>query len=206
MTTPRLLACGLVAGPLFLAVYLVQAFTREGFDPAYHPLSLLSLGGPGWIQIANFVVTGLLYVGFAAGMRRAIDHARGGTWGPLLFGIVGLGLVTAGVFTTDAGAGFPPGAPAGAPEMSRHGMVHEVGFVLASLPWFAGCLVLVVRKVVPWWWLASPVGVLVVDAWPDQRTLSLRLVIGTAVQFAFMVALAVRLLRQSRRLKLIDMI
>ncbi|MFI6600008.1 DUF998 domain-containing protein [Nonomuraea sp. NPDC050536] len=132
--TRRLLACGLVAGPLFLTVYLVQALTREGFDPTYHPLSLLSLGGLGWIQIANFVVTGLLYVGFAAGMRRVIDHGRGGTWGTLLFGTVGVGLVMAGVFTTDAGAGFPPGAPAGAPEMSWHGMLHEVGFVLASLP------------------------------------------------------------------------
>ena len=30
----RLLACGMLAGPLFLAVGLTQAFTRDGFDPS----------------------------------------------------------------------------------------------------------------------------------------------------------------------------
>ena len=47
--TTRLLACGIVAGPLFLAVGLIQAFTREGFDLSRHPLSLLSLGQRRWV-------------------------------------------------------------------------------------------------------------------------------------------------------------
>ena len=42
--TRRLLACGIVAGPLFLVVALVQALTRDGFDLSRHPISLLSLG------------------------------------------------------------------------------------------------------------------------------------------------------------------
>ena len=71
-STARLLACGIVAGPLFLAVWLVQALTRDGYDPTYHPLSLLSLGDLGWIQIANFVVTGGLYLACAIGMRQAL--------------------------------------------------------------------------------------------------------------------------------------
>jgi len=45
--TTRLLACGILAGPLFLAVWLLQALTRDGFDPSRHPLSLLSLGSWG---------------------------------------------------------------------------------------------------------------------------------------------------------------
>jgi hypothetical protein len=49
----RLLMCGIVAGPLFLAVWFVHAVTREGFDLTRHPMSLLSLGDLGWIQIAN---------------------------------------------------------------------------------------------------------------------------------------------------------
>ena len=61
----NLLACGIVAGPLFLAVWLVQALTRDGFDPGRHPISLLSLGGAGWIQILNFVTAGVLYVATA---------------------------------------------------------------------------------------------------------------------------------------------
>ena len=45
--TERLLACGIAAGPLFLVVWAIQAFTRDGFDPARHPISLLSLGDLG---------------------------------------------------------------------------------------------------------------------------------------------------------------
>ena len=62
----RLLTAGIAAGPLFLGVWAMQAFTRTGFDPSRHPLSLLSLGNLGWIQIANFAVTGALYLACAA--------------------------------------------------------------------------------------------------------------------------------------------
>jgi Protein of unknown function (DUF998) len=77
----KLLVCGVIAGPLCLAVVLVHAFTRDGFDLSRHPISLLSLGELGWIQIANFVLTGLLFVACGFGMRRALPAGRGGTWG-----------------------------------------------------------------------------------------------------------------------------
>jgi hypothetical protein len=38
----NLLYCGIIAGPLFIAASLIQAFTRTGFDLARHPLSRLS--------------------------------------------------------------------------------------------------------------------------------------------------------------------
>ena len=77
-TTRRLLGCGVVAGPLFLAVWAVQAFAREGFDPTRHPASLLALGDLGWIQIANFVITGALFVACAARpASRSAPGARG---------------------------------------------------------------------------------------------------------------------------------
>ncbi len=77
--TARLLACGIVAGPLFLTAGLTQAFIRDGFDLSRHPLSLLSLGDLGWVQIANFVVTGALFIACAVGMRRVLRPGRGGT-------------------------------------------------------------------------------------------------------------------------------
>jgi len=70
--TAQLLTAGIAAGPLFLTVWAMQAFTRTGFDPSRHPLSLLSLGNLGWIQIANFVVTGALYLAYAAGLRQVL--------------------------------------------------------------------------------------------------------------------------------------
>jgi hypothetical protein len=198
----RLLTGGIVAGPLFLAVWLIQALTREGFDLTYHPLSLLSLGGLGWIQIANFVVTGVLYVACAVGMRRVLRPGRGSTWGPMLVGAIGVGLIVSGVFVTDAGAGFPPGAPAGPPEhITWHGILHEVGFILASLSWTAACFVFLsrfaARKERGWVaaCVAAPVAVIAIDAWPDLDSLSVRLVVGTAVTFGFVAALAARLMR-----------
>lgn len=80
--TARLLTAGIVAGPLFLALWVLQAFIRDGFDPGRHPISLLSLGHLGWIQIANFVVTGALFVACAVGLRRVLHPGPGGTWDP----------------------------------------------------------------------------------------------------------------------------
>jgi Protein of unknown function (DUF998) len=200
--TARLLACGVVAGPLFLAVLMIQAFTREGFDLSRHPLSLLSLGDLGWIQIANFVATGALFVACAMGMRRALGPGRSGTWAPRLVGAFGVGLIVAGVFTTDAGAGFPPGAPAGAPEqISWHGILHEVGSGLAFLGMIVGCLVFARRfsalKRLGWAGacVAAAAAVLVLASWPDTDGVSARLVIASAILFAFVAAMAARLMR-----------
>jgi hypothetical protein len=203
--TERLVACGVVAGPLFLTVWAIQAFTREGFDPTYHPISLLSLGDLGWIQVVNFILTGVLYVAGAAGLRRVLRPGRGGTWGPILVGLNGIGLIMAGIFVADAGAGFPPGAPAGAPErISWHGALHEVGFILATLSWLAVCMVFLRRflalKQRSWVvaCIAAPLAYVLVAAWPDLDSLSLRLVIGSAISLGFLSALATTLLRGPR--------
>jgi len=64
-------------------------------------------------------------------VRRALHSGRADIWGPILFAANGIGLVLAGVFVTDAGAGFPAGAPVGAPEsISWHGVLHEIGFAM----------------------------------------------------------------------------
>ena len=97
--TKALLACGVLLGPLFYLVVLIQMFTRPGFDIRQHPLSLLSLGDAGWIQITNFIVTGLLAILCAFGMRRLLRGGPGGTWGPLLIGTYGLGMIIAGLFS-----------------------------------------------------------------------------------------------------------
>src|SRR6266498_3659212 len=82
--TRSLLGWGVVAGPLYVAVWLAQALTRDGFDLRRHPASVLSNGDLGWIQITNFLVTGLLTVAFAVGMRRTLVGGLGGIWGPRL--------------------------------------------------------------------------------------------------------------------------
>jgi hypothetical protein len=110
-TSARLLACGVAAGPLFLAVWAVQAFTREGFDPTYHPISLLSLGDLGWIQIANFVVTGALYLAAAAGLLATLSWLAVCIVALRRFAALGRrGWVVASVAAPVASVAGPPGA------------------------------------------------------------------------------------------------
>jgi uncharacterized protein DUF998 len=97
-TTVRPLMRGAIAGSLFVGASFVQAITRQGFDLTRQPLSLLLLGDLGWIQLINFEAVGLLAIAYAIGVRRRLDGGRAGTWGPILIGAWGAGLIIAGVF------------------------------------------------------------------------------------------------------------
>ncbi len=90
--------------------------------------------------------------------------------------------------------------PAGAPEsISWHGVLHEIGFAMASVSWLVACFVLLRRFTSDGrrgWAVAcvvAPLAWIVVGAWPDLDSLSLRLVVGTAISFAFTAALGVAL-------------
>jgi len=122
--TGALLVCGVLAGPLFVTVIAAQALTSDGFDPSRHPISALSLGDRGWIQIADFVLAGVLSVAFAVGLRRVLGPAP--TVGPLLIAVYGVGLIVTGAFVGDPGLGFPPGTEPGIPPLSWHAAVHAV--------------------------------------------------------------------------------
>jgi hypothetical protein len=141
-STNILLLCGVAAGPLYIIVGMTQMLTRAGFDPARHALSLMSNGDLGWIQIANFLVTGSLVLAAAVGMHRVLHPGRGGTWGPLLIGLYGLGLIGAGFFVADPALGFPPGTPPGPPvTVSLHGMLHFASGGVGFLGLIAACFV-----------------------------------------------------------------
>jgi hypothetical membrane protein len=144
--TRWLIACGAAGGPLFMVVALAESFTRPGFDLRRHAISMLSLGDQGWIQVTDFVLSGLLIMAMAVGARRVLRPGRAGTWGPLLIGAYGLGMICAGVFSTDPGLGFPAGAPAGKPTtLSWHAMLHTLGFFLAFTSVTAACALLARR-------------------------------------------------------------
>ncbi len=144
--TRRLLACGIIAGPLYLVVGFAQAFLRPGFDPAHNDLSVLANGDLGWIQITNLTATGLLTLLFAIGLRRALRGGQAGTGGPILLGLYAVGLVAAGIFVADPMNGFPPGTPPGhATSTSLHGLGHFVSGGVGFLGLIAGAFVLARR-------------------------------------------------------------
>ncbi|MBM7791320.1 DUF998 domain-containing protein [Tenggerimyces flavus] len=119
--------CGIVAGPLFVAAFLVQGFLKPDYNPLRHPVSSLALGPHGWIQTANFLLTGVLVLAFAAIARSKTDKPTA-----VLIGLWGLGLIAAGIFVTDPVSGFPKGTPAiGEPtlEGSLHDGFSVIGFL-----------------------------------------------------------------------------
>jgi hypothetical protein len=138
--TRSLLGYGVLAGPVYVITALVQGLTRPGFDLLHDDVSLLSNGSLGWIQIANFIVTGAFVIAAAVGMARALRGVS--VWGPRLLGVFGAGLIAAGIFVADPMNGFPAGTPAGRPEtLSVHGVLHIVAAMIGFLCLVAACFV-----------------------------------------------------------------
>jgi hypothetical protein len=132
--TRRLLRCGVAAGPVFVAVFLLEGAVRDGYRPLRHPVSSLALGSRGWIQTGNFAVAGTLFLAGAAGLARAGDPAVSSRVAPALIGAAGAGLIGSAVFTTDPVSGYPPGTPDALTRPSRAGAAHN----LAAVPVFFG--------------------------------------------------------------------
>lgn len=193
------LACGVVAAPLFFAVSFAQAFTREGFDISRHYLSQLATGNAGWLQMANFITAGTLYVLCAAGMRKALSPGRGATWGPRLIGTFGLGLIAAGAFSTDPAGGFPPGSTVEG--SSWHGALHQVAAMGAGLALLAGTQVFARRfaalKQRGWASFSAASGILyTVLPWTSAKLGGLVLAVASMIGWGWISIIAGRLLAQ----------
>jgi hypothetical membrane protein len=144
--TRSLLAYGVIAGPFYVAVSLVQAAVRDGFDLTRHEWSLLANGTGGWIQITNLVLTGLMVVVAGIGYRRAMPAGVGRRSVPVLLTTYGASLVAAGVFRADPMGGFPAGTPDGPPvDPTLHGMLHMVAGAIGFLALIIATFVLARR-------------------------------------------------------------
>jgi hypothetical protein len=119
--TRSMLGWGVLAGPIYLAVGLLLALTRTGFELREHPLSLLMLGGGGWMQRTNLLLSGLICAVAAVGFRRAMARAGSPSRAPLLLFGFAIGLVGSGIFAPDPVDGFPPGAES---EVTASGLLH----------------------------------------------------------------------------------
>ena len=80
-----------------------------------------------------FIITGLLTLAFAIGLRRAL-RPSGSVWGPALVGLAGIGLIGAGIFVTDPLNGYPLGTPLIPTRRTAHGILHD----LFGIPFFLG--------------------------------------------------------------------
>lgn len=152
-----LLWCGVAGTAGFVLTFLLDGATRPGYRPTYHAVSALATGDRGWVQGANFVVSGTLITLGGIGVGNAT--------GNLLLGaavvVWGLALVASGVFPMDPVRGYPPGTPPGDPEeLSRRHELHDrAGMVVfLALPISAVIAAFVLEG--PWRWLSAVAAVL----------------------------------------------
>lgn len=199
-STRRLLTIGALHGPVFLTVAGLQVMTRDGYDLTRHPLSMLSLGTEGWAQISNFVVSGLLAVAIAAGIRRVLHPGPAATAAPVLVGLYGIGMVTAGVFVADPALGFPPGAPAGQPDAySRDAIMHGIAAGVSFLSLTLAALILARRFLYDgrrgWaiYSIATAMAAIALSPLVGSAGLSVRLALGATVTVTWATAVALRL-------------
>ncbi len=200
-STRTLLIAGALAGPLFAALAAAQVLLRDGFDLRRHPLSQLATGGPGFVQVANFVLAGIGVLCLAVAVRRTITEGVGRRWLAPLIAIFGLGLVASGVFVMDPENGFPIGTPEGpAPAMSWHGIGHLVAATVAFTGLAAACIVLAVRmgrRHAGWAAVLNACAALVFLAPVNPAWASIQVAFNGLVAFIWTTAVALWLLRSS---------
>jgi hypothetical protein len=135
------LACGVAAGPLFVTGFTAIGARRSGYDWRRHAVSSLAAAPGGWLQRANFMITGSLVCVAAHGLARGSKDIVGRRAVSALTFAVGGGLIGSGLFVTDPVAGYPP-SPSGQDQADRNppavptgeGTLHN----LCAVPIFIG--------------------------------------------------------------------
>src|SRR5687767_8412372 len=118
---------GMVGSLLFVAVFTIEGMLRTGYDPRGMYVSELALGTRGWIQAANFVISGILLLFFARGVASEFREGRASRFGPILLMIVAFSLLVSGFFTMD-----PVTTPRD--QWTWYGILHNIfGAVVFSL-------------------------------------------------------------------------
>lgn len=90
-----LLVVGVAGGVVFNLTWFVEGLVRPGYDAVREPVSALSLGGAGWVQVADFVLFGVVGCVNAFGWRPTLAPGSGAVWYPRLRFVVGLAIGTA---------------------------------------------------------------------------------------------------------------
>jgi hypothetical membrane protein len=207
VSTRLLLTCGAIGSLLNIVVLLILGATRPGYNVWQIPDSSLELGPGGWIQITNYLVSGVLLLAFAIVLRRVLRTGRGSTWGPILLGLFGLTFIGIGVFVTDPVLGYPSGASS-IPTVP--GTIHNLFGQLQFISLAAACFVLARRDAADpasrgWAWYAVATGLLVVASdivfvltfkVLGEGPIGLIARIGIIVSGCWVALLAIRLMRQ----------
>lgn len=124
--TQLLAICGIIGPALYTLVMIIIGLLRPGYNPiTQHMSELGEVGGSNAMimNIAGFIMFGLLMIAFASGFHRGISEGKGSKIGPASIAIAGTGAVLIGVFPYDPSAIFP----------SFAGIMHGVSVLILSV-------------------------------------------------------------------------
>ena len=121
MLGPVLFAAVLVALSVIEYDFMLGIGWRPLSDPAGAWPSGLALGPYGRAQVGSFVVSGVLLMGFAAGLHLGVSCGRGSRVGPALLFVAGTAIALM-AFETDPIRRTGP--------RTLHGWIHDAAFVL----------------------------------------------------------------------------
>lgn len=127
----RLAAWAGIVGPLFFVlVFTLNGFLQPGYSTMSQMISWLALRPDGWIQDTNFIIFGLMLVIFAIGFAQRMRSIISKKW---LLVCTSMLLVSGFAWAND---GFFISDAPGAADMTMHGMMHTIGFLVIffSLP------------------------------------------------------------------------
>jgi hypothetical protein len=123
---------GIIGPALFVTVFLVEGWIRPGYNPLAEFVSALSLGPRGWIQIANFIIFGLLLFAFSRVVAAEFPSGKASRWGVILLMVLGVCYFVSGPAVMDPTTGTL-NSLAGA---TFHGILHGImgGIVFLIMP------------------------------------------------------------------------
>src|SRR5215216_6118906 len=93
---------GMIGSILFVVVFMIEGWLRPDYSVSQMEISALSRGSRGWIQILNFIVSGMLFLVFASGIAHRYRNMHKPRLGPVLIFVTGLCLILSGFFVMDA--------------------------------------------------------------------------------------------------------
>jgi len=137
--TRTLLTSGVVAGPLYILVALIQALTRQGFDILHHDVSLLSNGDLAGFRSPISWSRVCWSLRARSGCGKRCNPAQGGPGSPADQSLR-VGSDRGGTLRCRPNVRLPPGTPE-ATAISWHGLLHFITGAVGFLGLIAACFV-----------------------------------------------------------------
>lgn len=122
--------CGVIAPILFTLLVIVESLIRPGYSQIFNDVSDLGVGPYAIIQNINFIIFGLLSIGFAIGLGTNLPH-RAGKATKWLVTVFGLCIILAGVTLFSVGPDVTY-----AKDVVAHGLVSAIAFLVIIVAQF----------------------------------------------------------------------